>query len=105
MWHCLAVARPMPEAAPVINTVFPDRENGLPIVLFLFYDVKEVLTILNSKVKARSNPEWIGRTIRENGKVLNSEDAISLTCSLIKQHIGIPLSKEEQLNLTALYII
>ena len=44
----------------------------------------------------RSNPEWIGRTIRENGKVLNSEEAISLTCSLIKRQIGIPLSKEEQ---------
>ena len=43
----------------------------------------------------RSNPAWIGRTIRENGKVLNSEEAISLTCTYIKQQLGLPLSREE----------
>lgn len=43
----------------------------------------------------RSNKIWVGRTIRENGKVLNSEEAITLTCSLIKSQIGLPLSKEE----------
>lgn len=43
----------------------------------------------------RSNPIWVGRTIRENGKVQNSEEAISLTCAVIKQQIGIPLTKEE----------
>ena len=30
------------------------------------------------------------------GKVLNSEEAISLTCSKIKMLIGLPLSKDEQ---------
>ena len=44
----------------------------------------------------RSNNAWIGRSIRENGKVLNSEEAIALTCSQIKIEIGVPLSKEEQ---------
>lgn len=44
----------------------------------------------------RTNPVWNGRTIRENGKVQNSEEAISLTCAAIKQQIGIPLTKEEQ---------
>ena len=44
----------------------------------------------------RSNTAWIGRSIRENGKVQNSEEAISLTCSQIKKEIGIPLSKEER---------
>ena len=45
----------------------------------------------------RSNAEnWLGRSIRENSKVLNSEEAISLTCSKIKQLIGVPLSKEEK---------
>lgn len=44
----------------------------------------------------RSNNAWIGRSIRENGKVLNSEEAIALTCSLIKKEIGVPLSKDEQ---------
>ena len=43
----------------------------------------------------RSNPKWIGRAIRENGKVQNSEESIALTCAVIKQQIGIPLTKEE----------
>ena len=44
----------------------------------------------------RSNSDWIGRTIRENGKVLNGEESIALTCSMIKQKIGLPLSKGEK---------
>ena len=44
----------------------------------------------------RSNDIWIGRTIRENGKVLNSEEAVSYTCSIIKCELGLPLSKEEK---------
>ena len=43
----------------------------------------------------RSNGIWVGRTIRENGKVLNSEEAISLTCAVIKRELGLPLTKEE----------
>lgn len=33
---------------------------------------------------------------RDNGKVLNSEEAISLTCAVIKREIGLPLTKEEK---------
>lgn len=44
----------------------------------------------------RSNPAWRNRAIRENGKVLSSEEAITLTCNIIKLQIGIPLSKEEK---------
>lgn len=44
----------------------------------------------------RSNDAWIGRTIRENGKVLNSEEAVALTCSMIKIEIGLPFTKDEQ---------
>ena len=33
--------------------------------------------------------------IREDGKVMNSEEAVILTCSKIKQLIGIPLGKDE----------
>ena len=44
----------------------------------------------------RSNPEWLGRTIRSNGKVLNSEEAIALTCTKIKQLIGLDLTDEEK---------
>ncbi len=45
---------------------------------------------------SRSNPIWLGRTIRQNGKVLNNEEAISLTCSQIKKMIGLKLTKEEK---------
>ena len=44
----------------------------------------------------RSNEIWIGRTIRKDNKVLNSEEAVSLTCTVIKREIGLPLSKEEK---------
>ena len=43
----------------------------------------------------RSNEDWLGRMIREDGKVMNSEEAITLTCAKIKQLIGVPLSKDE----------
>lgn len=48
---------------------------------------------------SRYNAEnWLGRTIREDGKVMNSEEAATLTCSKIKQLIGIPLGKDEQVK-------
>lgn len=66
-----------------------------------FYDdrslkMKDYLIHLQEIDWLRSNVEWVGRTIRENGKVLNSEDSIALTCASIKRQIGLPLSKEEQ---------
>ena len=45
---------------------------------------------------SRTNPDWVGRAIRPNGKVLNSEEATILICSKIKQVIGIALSKDEE---------
>jgi DNA sulfur modification protein DndB len=33
--------------------------------------------------------------IREDGEVMNSEEAITLTCAKIKRLIGIPLGKDE----------
>ena len=67
----------------------------------IFYDNRNLdMSIYLSKLKnidwLRSNPLWIGRTIRNNGKVLNSEEAIILTCSAIKLEIGVPLNKEEE---------
>ena len=44
----------------------------------------------------RSNKKWVNRAIRENGKVLFSEEAVALTCALIKMEIGLPLAKEEK---------
>ena len=59
------------------------------------FDMKGCLKKLQQIDWLRSNPMWIGRAIRENGKVQNSEESISLTCAVIKQQIGIPLTKEE----------
>lgn len=65
-----------------------------------FYDhrsinMAECLSKLRTVDWLRSNPMWTGRAIRENGKVQNSEEAISLTCAVIKRQLGIPLTKEE----------
>lgn len=66
-----------------------------------FYDdqtlnMEDCLVRLQKIDWLRSNREWVGRTIRENGKVLTSEESAALTCSRIKQEIGLPLSREEQ---------
>ncbi len=66
-----------------------------------FYDNRKVkmqthLKRLKKIDWLRSNEDWIGRTIRENGKVLTSEEAIALTCAKIKILIGLELTKEEQ---------
>lgn len=60
------------------------------------YEMNEYLPKLQKIDWLRSNDIWIGRTIRENGKVLNSEEAVSYTCSIIKCELGLPLSKEEK---------
>ena len=60
------------------------------------FDMNQYLVQLKKIDWLRSNRDWVGRTIRENGKVLNSEEAISLTCSKIKMLIGLPLSKDER---------
>lgn len=57
--------------------------------------MEDYLARLNNIDWLRSNPCWIGRTIRENGKVLNSEEAVILTYLFIKQQLNLPLSKEE----------
>lgn len=60
------------------------------------YTMTDYLPELQKVDWLRSNSMWVGRTIRENGKVLNSEEAISLTCAVIKREIGLPLTKEEK---------
>lgn len=59
-----------------------------------FYDnpsvmMEDYLSKLDRIDWSRKNKDWVNRTIRENGKVLNSDEAISLTCDMIKQYIGI----------------
>ncbi len=60
------------------------------------YKMTDYLPELKNIDWLRSNRMWVGRTIRENGKVLNSEEAISFTCAAIKLAIGLPLTKEEK---------
>ena len=59
------------------------------------YEMTQYLPNLKNIDWLRSNKDWTGRTLRENGKVLNNEEAISLTCAKIKLKIGLPLTKEE----------
>ena len=60
----------------------------------LFYkdrklDVKKELTKLRAIDWERSSQNWIGSTIRDNGKVMNSEEAISLTYKKIIELMGL----------------
>lgn len=43
----------------------------------------------------RSAAVWKMRTIRENGRMINNEDAIVLTCNVVKQILSIPLDDAE----------
>lgn len=59
-----------------------------------FYDNPEVdMAAYLEKLKkvdwSRKNKAWVNKTIRENGKVLNSDEAINLTCDVIKNIVGI----------------
>lgn len=44
----------------------------------------------------RDSPIWQGRTIRANGRVINNEEAIILTCNVLKQALNLPLDSIEQ---------
>lgn len=60
-------------------------------------DMKHYLCKLQDIDWLRSNQDnWQGRAMQNNGKIKNNEAAVMLTCSKIKQLIGIPLSKEEK---------
>ncbi len=66
-----------------------------------FYDDKNIdMETYLKKLKEidwlRSNKDWKCRAIRENGKILNSDEATILMCSKIKSIIGLELSKEEK---------
>lgn len=63
------------------------------------YNMTEYLSKLKTIDWLRSNEKnWKGRTINENGKVVNSESAAILTCNKIKTLIGISLNKEEKIK-------
>lgn len=45
---------------------------------------------------SRTNPAWINRIIRDDGKIMNNENAIILAGNYIKTCLGMPLTKEEE---------
>ena len=44
----------------------------------------------------RDCEDWTLRTIRANGRMINNEEAITLTCNIIKKRLGISLDEFEQ---------
>lgn len=65
-----------------------------------FYSHRNQMSAFLPKLKnidwSRNSDNWKNRIIRENGKVMNNEEAITLTCIKIKELIGIPLTTEER---------
>ena len=64
-------------------------DNKLPI---------EKLKELNNIDWFRGNPEWIGRIINSQGKIINNEDAIVKLCNYFKKKLRIKLSKDERIK-------
>jgi len=65
-----------------------------------FYDNRNVsmdksLRNLQDIDWSRRSKNWLNRTIKYDGKVLSSDEAMILTCSKIKQLIGLDLSKDD----------
>lgn len=58
-------------------------------------NISESLTTLESINWRRDSSDWANRTIRSNGRMINSEEAITLTCNVIKAHLSIPLDEYE----------
>ena len=54
------------------------------------------LAELNKIDWLRVNPEWQGRLINSQGKIINNEDAIIKICNYFKSVIGLELTKEER---------
>lgn len=44
----------------------------------------------------RDCEDWALRTIRANGRMINNEEAITLTCNVLKKHLALPLDEFEQ---------
>ena len=40
--------------------------------------------------------DWLHRVIREDGKIINNEQAVIRTCTRIKEYLNIPLSEDEK---------
>ena len=59
-------------------------------------NVEKYLKKLSKVDWSRNNPAWNGRIIREDGKIMNNENAIILAGNYLKKCLGITLSKDEE---------
>lgn len=60
------------------------------------HDIERHLRTLQSFNWKRDCEDWKLRTIRANGRMINNEEAITLTCNVLKKRLGIPLDEFEQ---------
>ena len=58
--------------------------------------IEKSLKKLNKVNWRRDCDDWTMRTIRANGRMINNEEAITLTCNVLKRYLGIPLDEFEQ---------
>ena len=59
-------------------------------------DMECVLKKLSDVDWSRTADIWLGRVIRQNGKIINSNDAARLSCNVMKNALGIALDAEDQ---------
>ena len=60
------------------------------------YPMEKSLKKLNGVNWRRDCDDWTMRTIRANGRMINNEEAITLTCNVLKRYLGVPLDEFEQ---------
>ena len=65
------------------------------------YPFEKTLRKLKEVKWRRDCGDWAMRTIRANGRMINNEEAITLTCNVLKRYLGIPLDEFEQAKETA----
>ena len=65
------------------------------------YPIEKTLRKLKEVNWRRDCGDWAMRTIRANGRMINNEEAITLTCNVLKRYLGIPLDEFEQAKETA----
>lgn len=65
------------------------------------YPFEKTLRKLKEVNWRRDCGDWAMRTIRANGRMINNEEAITLTCNVLKRYLGIPLDEFEKAKETA----
>jgi len=60
------------------------------------YAMEKYLRKLQEIDWKRDCEDWTLRTIRANGRMINNEEAITLTCNVLKKHLSLPLDEFEQ---------